>query len=68
MVSNDKKNSKFECAVCYSTHDDEIHAATLRIHHWFRRQVIRNLEDVTFSALELQTEAFCAESTDASAA
>ena len=45
MASNDK-NSKCECPVCLVTHDDEIHAATLRIHRWFRGQVTRYLEDV----------------------
>ena len=68
MSSNAKKNSKSECAVCYSTHDDEIHEATLRIHRWFRGQVTHNFEDVTFVAPELQPERFATEPTAAPAA
>ncbi len=47
-----KKNSKSECAVCYSTHDDEIHEATLRVHHWFFGQVTRNFPDDALVASE----------------
>jgi hypothetical protein len=55
-MSNDaKKNSKSECAVCYSTHDDEIHEATLRIHRWFFGQVTHNFEDDACFAPELQS-------------
>jgi len=28
-----------DCAVCLIQHDDEIHAATLSIRQWFRREV-----------------------------
>jgi hypothetical protein len=56
MFNDAKKNSKSECAVCYSTHDDEIHEATLRIHRWFFGQVTRNFEDDAFLAPELQPE------------
>ena len=56
-MSNDaKKNSKSECAVCYLTHDDEIHEATLRIHYWFHGQVTRNFEDVASVGSELPAE------------
>ena len=51
-----KKNSKSECAVCYSTHDDEIHEATLRIHNWFFGQVTRNFADNACVAPELPPE------------
>lgn len=56
MFSNAKKDSRSGCAVCYSTHDDEIHEATLRISRWFCGQVTRNLEDVAFIAAQLQPE------------
>jgi hypothetical protein len=49
---------KPECAVCYSTHDEEIHEATLRIHRWFRGQVTHNFEDLAFVVTELQPERF----------
>jgi hypothetical protein len=56
-MSNDAKmKSKSECAVCYSTHDDEIHEATLRIHRWFSGYVTRNFEDRAILAPELQPE------------
>jgi hypothetical protein len=57
LVLNDaKEKSRSECAVCYATHDDEIHESTLRIHRWFYGQVTRNFEDVAFIAPELQPE------------
>ena len=55
MPTNDKMKTKSDCAVCYSTHDDEIHDATLRLHRWFLEQVTRNLEDPR-SEPELQAE------------
>jgi hypothetical protein len=56
MLHDAKKNSKSECAVCYSAHDDEIHEATLRVHDWFYRHVTRNFEDDAISAPEVQPE------------
>jgi hypothetical protein len=50
------ENSTAECVVCYAAHDDEIHAATLRIHRWFHGQVTRNIEDPSSTALALQPE------------
>lgn len=45
-MSNDPKNThESECAVCYATHDEEIHQATLSIHRWFQHQVTHNFED-----------------------
>ncbi len=29
-----------ECKICLGPHDDEIHAATLRVRAWFRSQVL----------------------------
>jgi len=33
------------CKVCLAQHDEEIHAATNRVHRWFRHQVAKNLDD-----------------------
>ena len=33
------------CKVCMVEHDEEIHAATSRIHAWFRVQVTQDLGD-----------------------
>ena len=30
-----------ECRVCSGVHDDEIHAATLAVHSWFKGYVTR---------------------------
>jgi hypothetical protein len=32
-----------DCTVCLVDHDEEIHAATTRVHVWFRNQVTRDL-------------------------
>jgi hypothetical protein len=56
MLNRPPKNAKSECAVCYLTHDDEIHEATLRIHRWFYGQVTRNFVDDSFFATEPQSE------------
>jgi len=55
MLTHAEKNARPDCAVCYSTHDEEIHDATLRLHRWFLEQVTRNLEDPR-SEPELQAE------------
>jgi hypothetical protein len=33
-----------DCDVCLVEHDDEIHAATLNIHQWFRHEVVKWLD------------------------
>jgi hypothetical protein len=33
------------CNVCFEQHDEEIHAATNRVHGWFRAQVTKHLYD-----------------------
>jgi len=33
------------CNVCLAQHDEEIHAATNRVHGWFRAQVTNHLHD-----------------------
>ena len=32
------------CSVCLGAHDDEIHAATVRVHRWFRAKVTKGFE------------------------
>ncbi len=56
MVNDGKFDSESECAVCYATHDEEIHEATLRIHRWFCGQVTHRFEEDVFIAPELQLE------------
>jgi hypothetical protein len=34
------------CNACLAQHDEEIHAATNRVHGWFRAQVTKHLHDV----------------------
>jgi hypothetical protein len=33
------------CKVCLAKHDEEIHAATNRVHGWFRAEVMKHLHD-----------------------
>ena len=33
-----------ECRVCLGEHDDEIHAATVSVHSWYRAYVTRHFE------------------------
>ncbi len=37
--------AEFECAVCGTVHDEEIHEATLSIHRWFQHQVTHVFDD-----------------------
>ncbi|HTS64124.1 MAG TPA: hypothetical protein VMH28_19000 [Candidatus Acidoferrales bacterium] len=39
-----------DCPICYAAHDDEIHAATLRLHGWFHNLVTHRLEQEEFFA------------------
>jgi hypothetical protein len=34
------------CKACLAHHDEEIHAATNRVHGWFRAQVTKHLHEV----------------------
>ena len=36
-----------DCKICLTEHDEEIHAATLRVHDWLRVQVTRYLNSPT---------------------
>ena len=56
MLNEAELKSVSDCAVCYSTHDDEIHEATLRIHRWFSERVKANLPNNSQPAPELQPE------------
>ena len=43
-MSNDSEVSDIhDCEVCYVPHDDEIHAATLRVRSWLNRELTRKL-------------------------
>ena len=33
-----------DCPVCLGQHDEEIHAATLAVHRWFRAEVTKSFE------------------------
>jgi hypothetical protein len=33
-----------DCPVCMGQHDDEIHAATVAVHRWFRAEVTKSFE------------------------
>jgi len=34
------------CKACLAKHDEETHAATNRVHEWFRARVTKHLHDV----------------------
>ena len=38
------------CNACLAQHDEEIHAATNRVHGWFRAQVTKHLHDLADEA------------------
>ena len=56
MFSRRERKGKSNCPVCYMTHDDEIHEATLSIHRWFLAQVTHNFVDDSYFATEPQPE------------
>ncbi len=35
-----------ECRTCSGPHDEEMHAATIRVHRWFRERVKRNFAEI----------------------
>ena len=45
-----KTKSESECEVCYTAHDEEIHAATLRVRQWFAKQVNHKFDDDSAAA------------------
>jgi hypothetical protein len=38
-----KANHLNNCHLCLGPHDDEIHDATLRLHMWLRREILRQI-------------------------
>ncbi len=40
-----RDSEKSVCRICLGVHDEEIHAATLSVHAWFREQVTLGLWD-----------------------
>ena len=56
MFNDRERTSRSDCPVCYMTHDDEIHEATLSIHRWLHAQVTHNFVDDSYFATELQSE------------
>lgn len=49
-----------KCKVCLAQHDDEIHAATNRVHGWFRSQVTKRLYDEADVAVMAEEPEFAA--------
>jgi hypothetical protein len=45
------------CNVCLAPHDEEIHAATDRVHGWFRAQVSKHLHDAVDKPMLSEGEA-----------
>lgn len=45
-------SQSLECPVCLALHDEEIHAATINVHRWFRYQVTKRLDDPIIEDLE----------------
>ena len=56
MFNDRERTGRSDCPVCYMTHDDEIHEATLSIHRWLFEQVTRNFVDDSYFAAEPQPE------------
>ena len=44
------------CNVCFEQHDEEIHAATNRVHGWFRAQVTKHLHDAADDSMLIGME------------
>jgi hypothetical protein len=42
------------CKICLANHDEEIHAATSRIHGWFRAQVTKHLHDAADDPMPIE--------------
>lgn len=41
-----------ECPVCLDVHDPEIHAATITLHLWLRREITRRIQPEPFVILD----------------
>jgi len=44
MIPEKKRTTESDCPVCYASHDDEIHEATMRLRDWFHFQVTHHLQ------------------------
>jgi hypothetical protein len=44
------------CKACLAQHDEEIHAATNRVHGWFRAQVTKHLRDAEDDTMRSKAE------------
>ena len=45
MPEFSKTKTTRDCDVCGTTHDEAIHEATLRVHEWFRSQVMQYFQE-----------------------
>ena len=45
MINQSRTSRNADCQICYGSHDEEIHEATLRVRTWFHHQVTRHLYD-----------------------
>jgi hypothetical protein len=39
------KRTERECPVCLGAHDDQIHAATVSLHAWWRKSLLSRLDE-----------------------
>jgi hypothetical protein len=46
--------SSKDCRICLCAHDDDIHAATLSLHAWFRGYVTRHFADEAAETIDEQ--------------
>ena len=56
MFNSPGRKGMSDCPVCYLTHDDEIHEATLSIHRWLLAQVTHDFVDDSYFATKPQPE------------
>jgi hypothetical protein len=58
-MSNESEVSDIhDCEVCYVPHDDEIHAATLRVRRWLNGELTRKLSSGCEPAQEFAAPPF----------
>ena len=49
-----------ECAVCLGVHDPDLHAATVTLHLWLRREIARRIQPEPFVILDNYVPALAA--------
>jgi hypothetical protein len=54
MFPENKRKAESDCPVCYASHDEEIHEATMRLRGWFHRQVTHRLKEQEFFEAAMQ--------------